>query len=176
MKTKNIKDKIKQYFLVNPSSKLRVRHIEKQLKIPLPSAIRYTKELESEKILKRIKTENVTFYSGDRNSSEFIIEKKLFNIKQLYTSGLINHLTEQFSNPIIIVFGSYSKGEDIESSDVDLYIETPMSRKIDLSKYEQILKRKIQMFIHKNLESVKSKELMNSIINGIVLNGFIEVF
>ena len=92
MKTKNIKNKIKYYFFVNPSSKLRVRHIEKQLKLPLPSVIRYTKELEIEKILKRIKTENIIFYSGNRSSKEFIVEKRLFNIKQQYSSLLVNYL------------------------------------------------------------------------------------
>ena len=55
MTIKNIKDKIKEYFFVNPTVKVRVRQIERELKIPLPSAIRYVKELEKEGILKNEK-------------------------------------------------------------------------------------------------------------------------
>ena len=38
MKSKNIKEVIKEYYFVNPNSKLRVREIERVLKLPLPSA------------------------------------------------------------------------------------------------------------------------------------------
>ena len=43
---KSIKEEIKQYFLTNPTARKRVRQIESEVKVPLPSAIRYTKELE----------------------------------------------------------------------------------------------------------------------------------
>ncbi len=49
MKRKNIKRQIKEHFFVFPSVKLRVRQVEKELKVPLPSVIRYTKELEKSK-------------------------------------------------------------------------------------------------------------------------------
>ncbi|MBI2109604.1 hypothetical protein HYT58_00325, partial [Candidatus Woesearchaeota archaeon] len=52
MKVRNIKEKIKESFFINPTVKLRVRQIERKLEIPLPSAIRYIKELEKEGILK----------------------------------------------------------------------------------------------------------------------------
>lgn len=52
MITKNIKEKIKEHFMQNPTERIRVRQIEKKLKLPLPSIIRYTKELEEEEILK----------------------------------------------------------------------------------------------------------------------------
>jgi len=46
MKQKDIKQIIKEYFFVNPTTKLRVREIERTLKLSLPSVIRYCKELE----------------------------------------------------------------------------------------------------------------------------------
>ena len=75
-----------------------------------------------------------------------------------------------------ILFGSYAKGEDTERSDIDLYIETPSKKDITLEKFEKKLKRNIQIFRHKNLFEIKNKDLVNNIINGIVLNGFVEVF
>jgi predicted nucleotidyltransferase len=175
MRTKNIKQKIREHFFINPTAKLRVREIEKLIKLPLPSVIRYCKELKEEDILTTIKTGNVVFYTGNRGSENFLLEKKLFNIKSLYVSGLIEFLKIELSNPVILVFGSYSKGEDIENSDIDLYIETPSKKEINLDKFEKILERKIQSFRHKSIGEIRNKELADNIINGIVLNGFIEV-
>ena len=176
MITKNIKSKILYHFFMNPTQKLRVRHIEKQVKVPLPSAIRYSKELVKEKLLKKTEIAKINLYSADRTSRIFLFEKKLFNLKQISNTGLIEHLFQKYSNPTVIVFGSYSKGEDIESSDIDLYVETPVKKKPDLTKFERKLNRKIQLFVHKDIKDIKNNELMNNILNGIVLNGFIEVF
>ena len=134
MNQKDIKGKIKRYFFLNPTTKIRVRQIERVVNVPLPSVLRYTKELEKEEILKSTEIANIRTYSANRNSKWYILEKRLFNIRQLYSSGLINMLVETFSNPTIIVFGSYIRGEDIENSDIDLYIETPSKKKIKIEK------------------------------------------
>jgi len=176
MKRKHIKNTIKEYFFTNPTVKLRVRETERTLNLPLPSIINYTKELVKGKILKKITIGNVNFFSADRSSEEYILQKKLFNIKSIYESKLIKYLIEEYSNPIIILFGSYYKGEDIENSDIDLYIETSTKQKFELKKYEKILKRKIQIFNFKNIREVKNNFLANNIINGLTLNNFIEVF
>ena len=112
MKTKDIKGRMRAYFFLHPTIKLRVRHIEREVKVPLPSVIRYTKELEKEGVLKSTKIANITIYSADRSSRNYLLEKKLFNIHQLNTSGLIDFLMEEFSNPVMVVFGSYARGED----------------------------------------------------------------
>lgn len=176
MKRKNIKQTIKEYFFINPTAKLRVRGMERALKLPLPSVIRYCKELEKEGILTTINTGNVIFYTANRTSEKYLLEKKLFNIKSLYKSGLVNYLKQELSNPSIIVFGSFAKGEDTEKSDIDLYIETPSKKKISLEKYKNLLKREIQVFQHKNIREIKNTDLANNIINGFLLNGFVEVF
>ena len=175
MKTINIKQTIKEYFFINPTAKLRVREIERTLKLPLPSVIRYCKELDQENILTISKIGNVNFYTSSR-SETYLLEKRLFNIKQLYESGLINCLKIELSNPAIILFGSFAKGEDTEESDIDLYIETPSKKQVKLEKFEKLLKRKIQTFRHKSLGSLSNVNLANNIVNGVLLNGFVEVF
>ena len=173
---KPIKEKIKQFFFLNPTIKLRVRQIERQIKVPLPSVIRYTKELENEEILKSSEIANIITYSADRMSKQFLLEKKLFNIGQLFSSKVVDFLIEQFSNPTIITFGSYSKGEDIEKSDIDIYIESPVKKEINLKKFEKDHQRRIQIFIYNDITKVENKELANNILNGITLNGFVEFF
>jgi len=177
MKTQNVKTKIEKYFFLHPTKKLRVREIERNIKIPLPSAIRYVNELEGEKILRIIKISNIKLFSPDRTSVKFIRAKQLFNLKQIYDSGLLDYLKEKYFNPNIILFGSYSKGEDTEESDIDLYIETPSKIKnLSLSPFENKLKRNLQIFNYNHINDIKDPELKNNIFNGIRLNGELEVF
>lgn len=179
MKTKNIKDVIREHFFIHPTERFRVRQIERLLDLPLPSVIRYCKELEKEGILQTVKIGDVVFYTANRSDRKFLLEKKLFNLKSLYSSGLINFLIDKFDNPSIIAFGSYSRGEDIEKSDIDLYIEMPSKKEIDpkdLKRFEKILKREIEIFRHESIHEVKNSHLANNIINGVVINGFVEVF
>ena len=176
MKRKDVKNKIKQHFFSNPTIKLRVRQLERAVGVALPSVLQYTKDLEKEGFLKKSIIANITLYSADRTSQQFLLEKKFCNVRKLYTSGLIKHLIETLSNPTIVVFGSYSKGEDIERSDIDLYIETPSKKDVSLQKFEKELGKEIEIFIHSNIHKVKNKELANNILNGVVINGFIEVF
>lgn len=173
---KSIKKIILEFFFLNPTAKIRVRQLEKKLMLPLPSVIRYCKELEDEEILKKIKNSNIVFYSSDRSSKIFLIEKKLFNIRELYKSGLIEFLINELSNPSIIIFGSYSKGEDIEDSDIDIYVQTHSKKEINLKDFEKKLQRKIQIFRYKNINEISNIHLSNNIINGTLLNGFVEVF
>ena len=175
MKRKSIKEIMTGYFFMNPTSKRRGREIERKLKLPLPSVIRYCKELEQEGILARVKTGNVAFYVASRSETYFL-GKKFYNIKQVYESELIEYLKRELGNPVVILFGSYAKGEDLEDSDIDLYVETVSKENIRVDTFERILDRKIQVFRHKNLKEIKNKHLANNILNGTVLNGFIEVF
>jgi len=176
MKRNNIRETIKEYFYNNPTKKLRVRQIERELRLPLPSVIRYCKELKKEGILKKESISNIQVYSADRTSKNFLIEKRLFNIKSIHNSGIIDFLIKEYSNPVIILFGSHSKGEDIEESDIDIYIETAKKQDFNLQKYEKVLQRKFQIFNYKNIREVSNPHLANNIVNGIILNNFIEVF
>ncbi len=172
---KNIKERIKEYFFLNPTERLRIRQVEKKAVVPLPSAIKYVKDLEKEGILKKSIIAGVSLYSADRISNNYRLEKMFFNIRSISDSKLVDYLISEFSNPTIIIFGSYSKGEDTEMSDIDIYIETSNNKNIEVEKFEKLLKRKIQIFRYKSVHDVENREVANSIINGITLNGFIEV-
>ena len=177
MRTNIIKQKIQEYFLLNPTAKLRVRQIEREIHVPLPSAIRYAKELEEEGVLQSLVISGVRFYTANRTSKTYLLEKKLFNLRSLYSSGLVEHFIETHSNPTLILFGSYSRGEDIETSDIDLMLITEKTTKDPkIEEFEAKLLRKVQIFSVKRVEDLKNNHLINNVLNGIVLNGFAEVF
>ena len=175
MKQNNIKQKIAEYFLRNPTVRLRVRQIERELKLSLPSVIRYVKELVKDGLLKENKISEVMFYTADRSNKNFRLEKVIYNLRSLYHCGLVEFLITEYSNPSILLFGSYSKGEDIETSDVDIYVETSSKKKVNLQKFEKTLERKIQLFIYPHIKDVPNPQLANNILNGISLNGQVEV-
>ena len=176
MKTYNIKERIKEHFFMNPTKKMRVRQIERELKLPLPSVIRYCKELEKEEILKKETISGVSVYLADRVSKKFLIAKRLFNLNSIFESGLLDYMIKEYFNPVIVLFGSYSKGEDIEESDIDLYVETPKKHEFKLQKFEKILNRRIQIFNYKTIKDLPNPHLRNNIINGITINNFLEAF
>ena len=70
------------------------------------------------------------------------------------------------------MFGSYQKGEDVEDSDIDLFIECK-KEELDIKIFEKKLGRNIELHFNENFTSYP-KELKNNIINGIVLSGFLE--
>ena len=90
----------------------------------------------------------------------------------LSESGLIEYLEEKLFPKVIVLFGSYRKGEDMIDSDIDLFVECK-KEELNLSLFEKKLKRKIQLHFKEDFNSFP-KELKNNIINGIVLYGFLE--
>ncbi len=174
MITKNIKERIKEYFFLYPTIQLRVRQIERDVSVPLPSAIRYVKELEYEGVLKHSVVYGVTLFSADRTSGQFLVEKRMHNIKALSDSGLLKYLVETLDNPTIVLFGSYCRGEDVEDSDIDIYVEAQAKKLSRLKKFEKSLGRNIQVLFYRTINDVENKELANNIINGVTLNGFLE--
>ncbi|MGM5485523.1 MAG: nucleotidyltransferase domain-containing protein [Nanobdellota archaeon] len=172
---KDLKQRLKKYFLDNPAERLRVRQIGRKLEMPLPSVIRYAKELDMEGILRKESISGITLYSADRTNDDFIFEKRIHNLRKVKESGLIRYLREEFSNPTVILFGSFEKGEDIPESDIDIYIEIG-KESLDLQKFEKILGKSIQKFLFSDISLIKNKNLANNIINGTLLNGSLEVF
>jgi predicted nucleotidyltransferase len=76
--------------------------------------------------------------------------------------------------PILVLFGSCARGEDIETSDLDLLV-VAKEKEVDLKKFESALKRKISLHFEENVSQIP-KELLNNIINGIVVFGYLTVF
>jgi predicted nucleotidyltransferase len=170
-------NKIKYIFFKNPEKEHHVRHIAKQLNISPTSASKYLKELEKKEILTSEKKYGHLIFRANTESKKYQVLKRNNNILSLYDSGLINFLQKTYNYPeAIILFGSYSKGEDTSRSDIDLLIITPAKKEHKLEKFEKKLGRKIQIFEISKEELIKTNaNLKNSWINGIVLEGYIEI-
>ncbi len=135
-------------------------------------------ELLKEKIIKKISEKkgkrNFPLFIADLNSQNFKRLKSLYNILSIYESGLIEFLRDKCAPKSIVLFGSYACGEDVESSDIDIFIEAK-KQNIELEKIEGKLGKKIELHYNESLSNYLP-ELKNSIINGRILYGYLEVF
>jgi predicted nucleotidyltransferase len=113
-------------------------------------------------------------------SWHFLRRKIVYNLNLIYQSGLIEFLYDYFDHPkAIVLFGSFRKGEDVSSSDIDIAIESDKEEEYrvtglrELSDLEKHFRKKVQLHIF-NKKTVDIN-VFNSIANGIVLTGFLEV-
>src|SRR3989338_4067412 len=132
-----------------------VREIARLLKINPSTASKYLQILAKDGFLRKRKEFNCILYQADAESEKFKDIKIYYNISKIRNSGLIEVIEDELYPEVIILFGSYAKGENTKRSDIDLFV---MNKK----KVENIKK--------------ENKELLNNIMNGIRMSGFFEVF
>ncbi|MBL7160657.1 MAG: nucleotidyltransferase domain-containing protein [Candidatus Aenigmarchaeota archaeon] len=162
--------KVMEMFFDFPTTTFTVREIARRLKISPPGSSSAVKTLEKEGLLTRKKGEAIDQVRANADTRNFVLRKRLYNIERLQSLGLTERLQE--SNPkAVILFGSYSRGEDTERSDIDIAVigKAP----VGLERFEKQLNRTIN--IHEIDLRKTSKELKNSLANGIVLEGYLEL-
>ncbi|HDP74022.1 MAG TPA: nucleotidyltransferase domain-containing protein [Candidatus Woesearchaeota archaeon] len=113
-------------------------------------------------------------------TEEFTRLRWIYNMQKIWDSGLIEKLRSFYDEPDIVLFGSYAAAVNSRDSDIDIAVVSTHKKKLDCSGLEKKIGHKVQLFIYtkKDIEKMKSSqpELLNSICNGIVLSGELEVF
>lgn len=156
--------------------KLSQRQIAGILGISPTASASAVRELEKASLAKAEKalSMNVRLVFLNRDNINAIMLKRVENLNQIYESGLVRHLSEKFPGAAIILFGSYSRGEDITGSDIDIALIGAKEKDIGLSLFEKALERKISLNFYESLGSIH-KNLRENLINGVVLYGFVEL-
>lgn len=179
MLQKDNRNKVLSIFFEDPLPEgigFQLREISRKIKVAPPSVKNYLIELEKENLIIKSKHRIYGYpvYLANRDNENFKFLKKVENITRIKESNLLEHLNEKFMPEVIILFGSCANGEDIKNSDIDLFIQAK-EEKLDLSKFEKLLNRKINLFFNNDFNKL-SKELKNNIINGVILKGYLKVF
>ncbi len=165
-------------FFNQPNRKFSIRELSRILKINHTTIRQHLNRLVKEGFLSFKKEGVYSFF-------HLILEKKTLNLKLYYNlekirkSKIITDLEKEYDLPTIILFGSYASAMDDEASDVDLAIITNIEKNFLAEKYEKKLHRRVSIhkFNKQSWEKAKilNKNLINSICNGIVLSGELEV-
>lgn len=170
-----------KYFFEEPNNWFHVREMARMLKLNPTTASKYLNQLYKENILIKKYERKHLLFKASTESNSYKDVKIHYNINSIKDSGLIVYLDKELHYPeAIIIFGSYSKGENDRNSDIDLFVVSNVKKEPDTSTFEKKLKAKIQLFIRSKDEFHKmqkeNKNLTNSILNGIVIKGYLEVF
>ena len=128
--------------------------------------------MEKENIVKRKTRRHIVEIFADLDDPAFLRKKRIFNLMQIYDSGIADYLIKSYNPKAIILFGSYSRGEDIKKSDIDIAVITDNEEIINLEVFEKKLSRKIHLLL---LQYKKiNDELYASLINGISIYGYLD--
>lgn len=161
-------------FFDDPVKDFQLREISRIIKLHHKSVLIYIKKLLQLNLIKENKKTLYKSYNANTENERFKKYKKIFNQIKMYESGLVDYLEEKIMPNCIVMFGSYAKGTDIQTSDIDLFVEAK-EEKIELDKFEEKMGRKIHLIFEKEFKDL-SKELKNNIINGVTLQGSLRVF
>lgn len=171
-----LQHKIFRFLCMNAGRNFNLSEIARNLKVSPTAVSKSLINLKKEKIVRINEKGAMNLLSIELNlENQMVMElKRVKNLEMIYESGLISFLSEHLPGATIILFGSYSRGDDDYSSDIDLAIIGRKEKSVNLSKFEKILKKKITLNFYNNLKDIE-KNLKNNLLNGIVLNGAIEI-
>jgi len=133
-------------------------------------ASRILKEFGKKGILKEKKERTFILYKANLENDLYKDLKIFYNLRKIKDSGLLESLNQFYLKPTIILFGSASKGEDIEGSDFDLVIISEKTKEFP----EEKLNRELQLLKIKNLKDLRNEHLINNVLNGITIQGQVQ--
>ena len=161
---------------IKAGAKLNQRQIAKLLKVSPTAIANSISKLENEELIlkEKQKNMNLNLIMLNRNNKKVMHLKRVENLRLLYESGLEEFMEEELPGATIILFGSYSRGDDTASSDIDIAVIGRKEKEIKLENFEKCLERKIILNFYHSLKDIH-KELKENLCNGIVLSGGIEL-
>ena len=163
--------KVMKLFFDSPEKKFHIREIARLVRLSAPGVINIIGKLKKEGLVISRK-EKVVVNVQVAKTEDFRLLKRCYNIQNLNRSGIISFLRDRYEEPeAIVLFGSYSKGEDISTSDIDIAIVTQKALTLDIKKFEKKLKKKINIY-EAHIKTAE-KEFMNELANGTVLHGYL---
>ncbi len=164
--------KILRFLSIKVGTKVNQRNIAKALNVSPTAVAKALKKLDKSRLIKIKKDPlmNLNLVELERENKKSIELKRTENLKMIQESGVVDFLEEKFPGTVIILFGSYSYGEDTVKSDIDLSVVGAKEKALNLEKYEKFLEREINVNVYSSFKEI-SKDLKDNLMNGIVLVG-----
>ena len=172
--------KVVKYLFENPYDEIHLRELSRKTNVSVYTVKNIIDQLSLEEIIEEKKVGNMRFIKANMNNTFFKHLKIAFSIKKILDSKIIEFVKENIpAVSSIILYGSTAKGGDDTNSDLDLLV-IGQSKKIDVSGFENKLKRQINLLAFKWSEwrehANKDKAFYKEIItDGIALYGNLPV-
>lgn len=171
--------KLIYFFLDYPEKQFGLNELVKTLKISKTTANKTIKSLEKIGFL------NVEVFGNiwrvSLNQTHELNKSKLpYHLQLIQESNILKNIHKAYPNPkAVVLFGSYRKGDDVSTSDIDIAIEltnnTPLEiKELGFSKklgYRRNVRINLTIFSRDHIKN----NLFTNIANGIVLEGLLEM-
>jgi len=176
LKLTSLQNEILRVLFRKAGMQLNQRQIANVLNVTPPAITKALPLLEKMNFIKVSKDKETKRWSISLNAENHkaMQLKRVDNLKQIYESGLCDFLEKEFAGAAIIVFGSYSRGEDTINSDIDIAVIGRKEKIIDAAKYEAALERRININFYASFDKIH-KNLKENLANGILLAGGFEL-
>ncbi len=159
-----------QHFFTYPTTRFHVRELSRVLRVSTTVILSTLKKLQRDGIIVVERGPVLTTMKANTDNVQFTRLKRVNNLESFCESGLVDYLISEFHRPrAIVCFGSYSRGDDTESSDIDIAIIDGKEIEVNLNEFEKKLKRLISIHVV-DLKRI-SNEFRANLSNGIVLDG-----
>ena len=162
-----------------PNKVFHIRMLERETRLSTTAVIDAIDKLHAFSIIKVKKTPLTKQISADLESDAYRFYKLVFNLYRLKRYLLIEKLVYFYNNPeSITLFGSFSKGEDIEESDIDILVITSYKPDKKINKFIKTVEKEMNRRVNIHALSSLNKsapEFKNAVANGIVLHGYLKV-
>jgi len=176
LKLTNLQQEILRLSFVKAGTSLNQRQIANFLEVSPPAVMKALPDLEKEALVKIKQDKETKRWSIElnRDNHKIMQLKRADNLQLIYETGLADFLEKEFAGATIILFGSYSRGEDIINSDIDIAVIGRNDKQIDLTKYEKELERRVNINFYDSFKIIH-KNLKENLFNGIILAGGVEL-
>jgi|SRR3989344_1199459 len=176
LKLTNLQQEILRLFFIKAGMSLNQRGIARILSVSQPAVMKALPGLEKENFIKMEKDKESGRWSIElnRDNPKVMQLKRVDNLNLVYETGLADFIEKEFAGATIILFGSYSIGEDIINSDIDIAVIGRKEKICELKKYEKEMERIININFYNSFKDIH-KNLRENLCNGVVLAGSIEL-
>lgn len=161
-------DRVLEIFFKEPTKIHFIREISKKISLAQTSVRNHIKGFEKEELIIKKEAKPFDGFIANRENEKFVFYKQIYNLYSLFDVKM--EIIQKIAPKAIILFGSYQKGEDVEESDIDLFIISKVKREIQLEKYEKKLLRKIHLTFIKDINELEGS-IKNNAKNGWVIYG-----
>jgi|SRR3989344_695436 len=174
LKLTKLQAEIFSLLCIKAGERLSQREIAKILKVSPTAVTNSVPQLKKDNLIKVEETKTINFVSFNRDEPKAIELKRVENLKNIYLSGLSDYLEKELAGGTVILFGSYSRGEDTNTSDIDFAVIERKDKLLRLDEYEKMLYREININFYSSWKDIH-EHLKNNILNGILLHGSVEL-
>jgi len=176
LKLTNLQQDTLRLLFVKTGVSLNQRQIAKALDVSQPAVVKALPKLEKEGFIsaEKDKEKKRWVVKLNRTNHKIMQLKRVDNLKQIYESGLADFLEKEFAGATIILFGSYSRGDDTTNSDIDIAVIGRREKIVNLEGFEKKLEREIRINFYNSFKEIH-KNLKENLFNGILLSGGISL-